>query len=54
MMWFWVGYISIGLWILMPGIVFAWDTTEEHVLIKAIGTIVAVLIWPIAFMGLTK
>lgn len=52
MMWFWVGYISIGLWLLMPGIVYAWDTTDDHPLIKITGSILAVLVWPLAFTGI--
>lgn len=52
MTWFWVGYISIGLWILMPGLVFAWDTTDEHPAIKVTGSIVAVLLWPLAFLDI--
>lgn len=52
MMWFWVGYISIGLWILMPGLVYAWEDTDHHPVLKVIGSIVAVLVWPLAFMDL--
>lgn len=50
MTWFWVAYISLGLWILMPGIVLAWDTVDEDKTIKVVGTIVAVLLWPLAFV----
>jgi len=49
--WFWVGYISLGLFLLMEGIVFAWTTTEAHFIIKLIGTTIAVVGWPFAFIS---
>lgn len=51
MMWFWVGYISIGLWILMPGIVHVWETEQDHITIKVLGTALAVLAWPLVFVS---
>ena len=50
MTWFWVGYVSIGLWILMPGLVFVWDTEKSPWIIKVIGSIIAILIWPTIFL----
>lgn len=50
MIWFWTAYISVGLWILMPGIVEAWETDHSHWGIKVLGTIIAVLGWPLMFL----
>jgi hypothetical protein len=48
--WFWIGYFSLGIFLLMKGIVLAWDTMDYHIAIKIIGTIIAVAIWPLAFI----
>jgi len=50
MTWFWVGYFSIGLWLLMPGIVYAWETTDENFIIKCIGVFITVLLWPLPYL----
>ena len=52
MMWFFVAYISIGLWLLMPGIVYAWETVDEHWAYKVVGLTAAVIVWPLALMDL--
>lgn len=49
MSWFWIGYFSLGLWILMPGLVDAWKTTSYAVWLKVVGLTISVLIWPVAF-----
>lgn len=49
MSWFWAIYVSIGLWILMPGLVLAWEE-EESLLVKVLGTIIAILCWPMIFL----
>ena len=50
MIWFWTIYISAGVWILMPGLVFACGTEESHWTIKAIGSIIAIIAWPAIFL----
>lgn len=45
----WAIYISVGLWILIPGIVHAWETEDSHWGIKVLGTIIAVVGWPLVF-----
>lgn len=50
MMWFWVAYLSIGLYLLMPGIVEAWDTVDDDIGVKIIGTLIAILVWPVGFL----
>jgi hypothetical protein len=52
MIWFWTIYISIGLYVLMPGLVYAWETSEFSLGIKIVGAIVSVLIWPVVFIDL--
>ena len=51
-MWFWIGYISIGLWILMPGIIHVWQTDPQPAIIKLFASILAVAIWPVALLEL--
>ena len=48
--WFWIIYISAGLFLLMDALVIAWQTTDYHWAIKVIGFIISVLIWPVAFL----
>ncbi len=44
----WAIYTSVGLWILMAGIVVAWSQ-EPDIVVKVLGTMVAVLFWPLMF-----
>ena len=49
--WFFIIYLSLGIFFLMDGIVYAWDNTNEYsTLVKILGTIIAVVMWPTAFM----
>lgn len=50
MMSFWIAYFSIGLYLIMPGIVKAWDTVNDGIGVKIIGALIAVLVWPVAFL----
>lgn len=49
--WFWIGYFSLGIFLLMEGIVLAWDTMDSPLPIKIVGTIIAIAIWPLAFIN---
>jgi hypothetical protein len=48
--WFWIIYISAGIFLLMDDLVIVWETSEYHWSIKVVGFIIAVLIWPVAFI----
>lgn len=48
--WFWIGYFSLGIFIIMEAMVAAWHSVEDHIAIKIIGTIIAVAIWPVFFI----
>lgn len=50
MIWFWTFYIAVGTYILVPGIVTAWDIDPSPWAIKVLGSILAVLIWPLVFV----
>lgn len=49
MIWFWTAYIAAGTYLLIPGIVPAWETDDSHWGIKVLGTIIAVVGWPLMF-----
>ena len=47
--WFWIGYISIGLFIMMEALVESWYWPEYSKPLKIIGGIVSVILWPLVF-----
>lgn len=49
MTWFWVAYISIGTYILIPAIVQVWNTQDNHPILKIIASLVTILVWPLIF-----
>jgi hypothetical protein len=48
-MWFFIVYVSIGLFIMMEGLVLTWRISEHPKAVKAIACVISVLIWPLAF-----
>lgn len=47
--WFWIIYISIGIFVMMEAIVESRSWTEYPKSIWVIGSIVSVLVWPLIF-----
>lgn len=44
-------YFAVGTFLLMEGIVYAWDSTTDYSIpIKILGTIIAIAMWPSAYM----
>lgn len=50
MLFVWAIYFSIGLYILMPGLVVGWSM-PEHPIVKVLGSLVAITFWPLLFLA---
>lgn len=49
MLFIWAIYFSIGLFILMPGLVAEWSTPEDPI-VKVLGSLIAITCWPLVFL----
>jgi hypothetical protein len=49
LVWFLVVYVSIGLFIMMEGLVLTWRTSHYPKWLVVVGSTVAVLVWPAIF-----
>jgi hypothetical protein len=49
LMWCLIAYLSVGFYIMIEAIVVAWDIHPANNWIKALGSIIAILFWPLMF-----
>lgn len=48
--WFWILYFSAGFFIMFEAMVTVWDNVDEIWWIKVVGSILALITWPLSFL----